>query len=115
MSLATPEDVRNIIDTDLSDSEIQGYLDMAAAEIDLLDEEMSDSRRQLLEARYAAYLIVALRDREKTSLSQESASVSWESSVLDTLQMLVDQIDPSGELVGITRDSDRYVTSTADS
>lgn len=115
MSIATPSDVRDLIDTDLDDSEIQAYIDDAAAENELVNDvsEMDADRQRMIEERYAAFLIRSLRDRAKTDLSQESASVSYDGSSLDELRKLVRRVDPSGELAGPARDTDRNVTSTA--
>lgn len=116
MSVATPGDVRDLIETDLSDEEIQAYLDDAAAENEIVNDvsEQSEEQQRLIEERYAAYLIRAVRERSRSSLSQESASVEFDGVPLDELRRLVARVDPSGELTGITRDSDRHVTSTAE-
>lgn len=116
MSVATPSDVRDLIDTDLSDQEIQAYLDDAATENKIVNDvsEQTEEQKRLIEERYAAYLIRAVRERSRSSLSQESGSVEFDGVPLDELRRLVNRVDPSGELAGISRDSDRYITSTAD-
>lgn len=116
MSIATPTDVKDLISTNLTDDEIQAYLDDAATENGIVNDvsQMDDSQIRLIEERYAAFLIRAVRERAKTDLSQESASVSYDGSSLDELRRLVQRVDPSGELAGPNRDTDRTITSTAE-
>lgn len=114
MSVATPQDVRDLIDTDLSDTEIQAYIDDAAIENELVNDvsEQSTELTRMIEERYAAYLIRAVRERSKSSLSQESASLEYDGVPLEELRRLVARVDPSGELTGITTDSNRTITAT---
>lgn len=115
MATATPADVKDLIDIDLSDSEIQAYIDDAATENGLVNDvsQQSTEQQRLIEERYAAFMIRAVRARAKSSLSQESASVEYDGSSLDELRRMVQRVDPSGELAGPNRDTDRFVTSTA--
>lgn len=116
-STASPDDVKGVIATDLSLSEIQGYLDDAAYEASQANPKYSswDSEdKKQLEKYYAALLIRTLRDKPISSTSRETASVDYEGSTLTTNQLRrkVDSRDPSGELA-YNRDSDRHVTTTS--
>jgi len=117
MSTATPQQVRGVIATDLTDSDIQNYLDdaefEASQEIDNYQSALSTDEREQLEKYYAALLIRTLADKAVASTSRETASVSFEGSSLSVTQLRskVDQRDPSGELA-YQKDTDRYVGST---
>lgn len=115
MAEATPSDVRSAISTDLSDSEIQSYIDDAQFQNEQKNDtgEMTTKHIRQLEKYYAAYLIRAFRDRALSSGSKESTSLDYDGSALSELRNYVDDLDPSGELAGLRRDSDRFVTSTA--
>lgn len=116
MAEATPSDVRAVISTDLSDSEIQSYIDDAQFANEEANDtaEMSTEHIRQLEKYLAAFLIRSFRERAKTDLSQESASVSYDGSALSELRKKIKRLDPSGELAGLRRDSDRFITSTAE-
>jgi hypothetical protein len=117
MSTATPDDVRGVISTDLTDSELQAYLDDAEFEasqaITDYDTALSTEEKTQLEKYYAALLVRTLRDKGIESASRETASVSYEGPALSTseLRSKVDQRDPSGTLAYAT-DTDRYTGST---
>lgn len=117
MSTATPSDVRGVIATDLTDSEIQNYLDDAEYEAGEANTDYSnfdaEDKRQL-EKYYAALLIRTLADKAVQSTSRETASVSYEGNApsISQLRSKVDQRDPSGELA-YHKDTDRYTGSTA--
>jgi DNA polymerase III delta prime subunit len=116
MSTATPDDVRGVIATDLTDSEIQAYLDDAEYDADNAitdyDTALTSTDRTQLEKYYAALLIRQLRDKAIQSTSRETASVSYEGSApsISALQHKVDERDPSGTLA-YNVDSSRYVNS----
>jgi hypothetical protein len=116
MSTASPDDVRGVIATDLSDSEIQSYLDDAEFDakdaITNYDTSLTTDEKTQLEKYYAALLVRELRDKPITSGSRETASVSYEGDALSitALRRKVDARDPSGELAYNT-DSNRYVNS----
>lgn len=114
MSTATPADVRNVIATDLTNSDIQPFLDDASAEIDEeVETDLSTSKETRLEKYYAAYLIRAVRDRSISSASRQSADVDYEGSSLDELRRQVQRLDPSGALARTVRvDTDRHISST---
>lgn len=117
MSTATPTQVRGVIATDLSDSEIQNYLDdaefEASQEIADYGTALTTEEKTQLEKYYAALLIRTLADKGIESTSRETASVTYEGNALSTreLRSKVDQRDPSGELA-YQKDTDRYTGST---
>lgn len=116
MSTATPSDVRGVIATDLSDSDLQNYLDDAEFEASqaIADySEWSTERKTQLEKYYAALLVRTLADKGIESTSRETASVSYEGSALTTseLRSKVDSRDPTGTLAW-NKDTNRYVGST---
>lgn len=123
MATATADDVRledgnaGVIATDLSDAEIEGYIDDAAFEAGqaISDyDEWSTERQRQLEKYYAALLIRTLSDKAISSTSRETASVTYEGGgnlSVDQLRQKVDARDPSNTLAYNT-DTDRYVGST---
>jgi hypothetical protein len=116
MSTATPDDVRGVIATDLSDSDIQSYLDdaefEARAAINDYDTQLTTEEKSQLEKYYGALLIRTLRDKAITSTSRETASVSYEGDTvsLNALRQHVDDRDPSSTLA-YNVDNSRYVNS----
>lgn len=117
MSTATPTDLRGVIATDLSDSDIQNYLDDAEFEasqaIKDYQNELSTEEKTQLEKYYGALLIRTLADKAVQSTSRETASVSYEGDApsISELRSKVDQRDPSGELAH-QKDTNRYIGST---
>ena len=116
MADATVSDVRGVIATDLTDSEITPYINDAAYEagekITDYQTALSTEDRTQLEKYYAALLIRQLRDKSIKSTSRETASVNYESMTIAELKRKVDARDPSGQLA-YNRDTDRYVSSTS--
>jgi len=114
MSTATPSDVRGVISTDLTDSDIQNYLDDAEFEasqsISNYANSLTEAEKTQLEKYLASLLIRTLRDKAISSTSRETASVSYEGMSISELRNAVDQRDPSGTLAYNT-DSSRYVNS----
>lgn len=114
MSTATPDDVRGVIATDLSDSEIQAYLDDAEFEADAAitdyDTTQTTEEKTQLEKYLAALKVREWRDKAISSASRETASVSYEGPTLAALRKAVEKRDPSGTLAYNT-DSSRYVNS----
>jgi len=112
MSTATPPDVRGVIATDLSDSDIQNYLDDVEFEaeqaIDDYQNALSNTEQTQLEKYLAALRIREWADRALKSTSRETASVSYEGMGIEALKKAVDKRDPSGTLAFQT-DQDRYV------
>lgn len=120
MATAQPSDVDlengGVIATDLTDAQIQSYIDDAeyeakAAITDYDDWDAEDKRQ--LEKYYAALLIRTLADKAIDSTSRETASVTYEGSGLSTseLRSKVDSRDPSGTLAW-NKDTGRYIGST---
>lgn len=114
MSDATPDDVRGVIATDLSDPEIQSYLDDAEYEAENAiadyNTALSTEDRTQLEKYFAALKIRLYRDKPISSASRETASVSYEGMTISELKQAVNQRDPSGTLA-YQRDTNRYVNS----
>lgn len=120
MATAQPSDVilsdgsAGVIATDLSDPEVQGYIDDAAYEagraINDYDDWDAEDKRQL-EKYVAATRIRELADKAISSTSRETASVDYEGMSLSALRREVEKRDPSGTLAYQT-DTDRYVGST---
>jgi len=122
MTTATADDVRledgnaGVIATDLSDAEIEGYIDDAAYEASEAISGYADwdteDKKQL--EKYAAALKIRLfADKAIQSTSRETASVSYEGMSTAELRRAVDRRDPSNTLASQT-DTDRYVGSTHD-
>lgn len=115
MSTATPTDVTGVIETDLTTSEIQNYLDDAEfkAQQAIADYStaLTTAEKTQLEKYLAALLIRQFRDRAIQSGSRETASVNYEGMSIAALQREVDARDPSGTLA-YQRDTDRFVSST---
>ena len=111
MSTAQPSDVRGVIATELSDPDIQNYLDDAEFEaeqaIDDYQNALSNTEQTQLEKYVAALRIRQWVDRAIESTSRETASVSYEGMGIEALKKAVDKRDPSGTLAFQT-DTDRY-------
>jgi len=117
---ATADDVRlednnaGVIATELSDSEIAGYLDDSAYEanaaISGYDDWDTEDKKQL-EKYVAALKIRMFADRALNSTSRETASVDYEGMSTQELRRAVDRRDPSNTLASQT-DTNRYVGST---
>lgn len=111
MSTATPQQVNNVIATDLSDSQIQSYLDDVTFEaeqaIDKYQSKLSTEAKEQLEKYLAALRIRQWRDKGISSTSRETASVTYEGMGIEALKKAVDKRDPSGTLAFQT-DTDRY-------
>lgn len=114
MSTATPSDVSGVISTDLTNSEIQSFLDDAEFEAGEAIESYSGwstERKTQLEKYLAALRIRQVNDKGISSASRETGSVTYEGSSLKALREQVNRRDPSNTLATMT-DSDRYVGST---
>lgn len=115
MSTATPSDVDpGVISTDLSNSEIQSYLDDAEFEAgqSIGDyNEWSTERKTQLEKYLAALRIRQVRDKGIHSGTRETGSVTYEGSSIEALQEQVNRRDPSNSLATFSN-TDRYVGST---
>jgi len=120
MATAQASDVRlednnaGVIATELSDDEIDGYIDDVAYEASQAISGYSDwdaeDKRQL--EKYAAALRVRMfADRALNSTSRETASVDYEGMSTQELRRAVDRRDPSNTLASQT-DTNRYVGST---
>lgn len=121
MATAQPDDVDleggGVIATDLTDAQIQSYIDDAAYEAEAAISGYTgwdaEDKRQL-EKYLAALKIRLYADRAIESTSRETASVSYEGMSTAELKRAVDQRDPTGTLA-TQRDTNRYVGSTYES
>jgi len=120
VATATPDDVDleggGVIATDLTDVQIQSYIDDAAYEAaaviaDYEDWDAEDKRQ--LEKYLSALRIRTLSDKAISSTSRETASVSYEGAgmSISELRTQVNRRDPTGTLATNT-DASRYVGST---
>jgi len=120
VATAVPDDVTleggGIIATDLTDAQIQSYIDDAAYEAgaviaDYEDWDAEDKRQ--LEKYLAALKVRTISDKAVSSTSRETASVSYEGGgmSISELRTQVNRRDPTGTLATNT-DATRYVGST---
>lgn len=118
MPTATVADVKEIIDTALSDADINDALDYAQER----NEDVNDVSNQTttttknIERFLAA---VHIRETKEPAILQDSvggSSISYESREIKWLRSQLNEWDPSGTLArkGI-RDTNRHVTSTDES
>jgi len=112
---ASASDVRGVIETDLSDSDINNFIDDAAFDAESAISDYSNTldseERTQLEKYLAALYIRQTKDKAISSTSRETASISYEGPTLAWLKQKVDERDPSGTLAHNV-DSNRYVTRT---
>jgi len=117
---ATADDVRledgnaGVIATELSDKEIDGYLNDAAYEADNAISGYSTwdtEDKTQLEKYLGALKVRMFADRALNSTSRETASVDYEGMSTQELRRAVDRRDPSNTLASQT-DTDRYIGST---
>jgi hypothetical protein len=120
VATAQPSDVileegsAGVIATDLSEAEVQGYIDDAAYEAKSAIsgyEGWEDEDKTQLEKYLAALKVRTFADRAIDSTSRETASVTYEGMSTAEIRRAVDQRDPSGTLA-TQRDTNRYVGST---
>lgn len=99
--LADADDVRDIIDTDLTDSEINVYLDDATFDIDDVTDasEMDNDLRKKLERDMAALQILTLRERDTAEESRESQRLVYDRSRIEYLEKRIKRLDPTGDLL----------------
>lgn len=112
--MATVSDVRDLIDTDLSDSEIQSTLDFTSRDINrsyTSDDFESSAHRDDFEAALTAFRIVSGRDRRPASVSLGNASKSYDQHEVDYLRGLVRRLDPGTafSVGGPRRTTDRHI------
>lgn len=115
MSTATPSNVRGVISTDLSDSDIQNYLDDAQFDNEQANDTSAMSTEQItqIEKYLAALKIAQSKDRPIDQGSKESVSISYGGDTIAWLKTELNKKDPSGSLA-YQRDTDRFVTSTGE-
>jgi len=120
MSTATPGDVDGVINTSLSDSEVQSKLDDAEFEaeqaIDDYQNTLSTSEKRQLEKYLAALRIRSTKEKGITSESRETATFSYEGVMsVNRLRTAVQKRDPSGTLAQVAIENrDRYIGRTGE-
>ena len=115
--VATSDDVRALVDTDLSGTDIQPWLDLTAREIDrsydVSDFEDAEHRTDF-EAALTALRIISGLDRRPNRVSVESSTVSFDTSEVAFLRVLTSRLEPGNAITtsgGVTRDANRHVRS----
>lgn len=117
MSQASPPDVRHVIDTDLSDEDIQHYIDDVNAYIteEGINNDITDSRQERLEKYAAALRIRMIRERAAAESSVGDSSVVYEGLSSSALKAEVSKLDPSGTLAStVIRSDSANVKSTSE-
>ena len=118
MPTAIVTDVRGVIDSSLSDSEITNFLEdaefEAGSEIEDYSNALSVDERTQLEKYLTSLFIRQFKEKGATSKSAGNRSLSYEDTwSVQELRTQVDKRDPSGNLAQIvTKDTDRYIGST---
>lgn len=118
----SPAEVKNEIDTDLSDSDINSILDLVERDIDrtYTSPDFDDDQHRIdFEAVLAALRIAEgnapdAQDRSATEVGSGQTDVVYEESFIASLRQRVRRRDPQssfGYSSAVRRDSDRYVTS----
>lgn len=118
MPTASASDVRGVVDTDLTTSEIDSFLADAQFDNERANDvsAMSTDHIRQLEKHLAALKIRLTKDRSIDSGTGASTRIDFDGSQVDFLRSKVDKLDPSGTLSGgLRRDTDRHITSTSDS
>lgn len=116
-SEATAAEVQALIETDLTTSEIESYLDDAHFDNQQANDtsSMTTAEKAQLEKHLAALKIVQSKDPAVSRESVADASFTYDGSTVQWLRGEVAKRDPSGTLASsVVRDSDRHVTSTVD-
>lgn len=113
MTEALVSDVKGVIDTGLSDSDIQNYIDDAAFDIDHnVSESLTTAHRGQLEKHLAALKIVQSKEPAVGRDSVGDSTMEYDADTVSWLKGQVHDLDPSGQLASnVRRDTDRYVTS----
>jgi len=116
MPTASPSDVRGVIDTSLSDSEISTKLNDAEYRNEKYNDvsALSSADLKQIEKYLAALLIRETKDRPISQGTEGSGQVSFQGMPTRTLRARLDEVDPSGELAAsVIRDDDRHISSTS--
>jgi len=123
MPEASADDVREVINTHLADSDITSELQWAEREIDRAYDETDvtfddTQHRQDFEAVLAALRIAEGKDRRGESVQSGRTSTTYETSEIANLRKRVRRLDPGDEFGHsgrVVRDSGRHVSTTTDS
>lgn len=116
MPTATPSDVRGVIDTGLSDSEINNFLAdaefEAKQEINDYSNKLSTTEKTQLEKYLAAYYVVSSKDRRAEESTVGDSSITYEASTVRWLKSQVADRDPTNKLASNLTDDDRHISTT---
>lgn len=112
--IATTEDVQDILDTSVSDEDIQPILDRVGREVgrEYDAEDFADETHRVdLESAMAALRIVSSFDRRASSVKLGNASKTYDTSLVDYFRGLVRRYDPGDSFStgGSKRDTERHV------
>jgi hypothetical protein len=114
---AAPSDVRELIDTSLSDDEIQTYLDRAQEDNERVNDvdAMDQTQRRRVGELLASIKILSYPERSARQKSIGSASKTYERGQINQLRAELSNWDPSGRLgSSATWDTNRNVTTGGD-
>jgi len=119
MTEATPEDVREVIDTGLDDADIQTYIDRAAEDNERVNKtaQMDSTQLRRIEELLASIKILSYNDRERSKTQQAvgNANKTFEVGKIRQLRAELSNWDPSDQLgTSVVRDSSRNVSTTGD-
>jgi hypothetical protein len=118
MPTATESDVKGVIDTDLSTSEINNYLEDAEfdAEQEIKDyaNKLTSTEKTQLEKYLAALYIVTMKDRRAEKSSVGDSSITYEASTVRAIKSKVQKRDPSNTLASNLINDDRHISTTGD-
>lgn len=115
--VATTDDVRALVETDLTGTQIQPWLELTAREIDRTYDAtdfVDAAHRADFEAALTAYRIISGLDRRPETISHADSRISYgDESEVAFLSSLVKRLDPGSEFSvgGVVRDSDRNAGS----
>jgi hypothetical protein len=109
MARTTASEVKEIIDTDLSDTIVNAYISGATALVDKVledDTEISDDLAEEIERWLAAHMIAATRERQLESASAGSASAKFQGVTGKGLEstlygQMVLSLDPTGRFASL--------------
>jgi hypothetical protein len=109
---ASPDDVRELIATDRSRTELSAVIDRAHEKHAQVNdpESLSETVNKNVESYLAALILAGNRDRAVTSEQLAAVQKSYDGSTVAWLKRELDFWDPSGQLA-FQRETARYVGS----
>ena len=123
MARVTSKDVTDIIDTRLSNSNINIYIDVANRLVtDILgsDTTLSDAQKADIEKFFAAHLIASTKERQASEKEVREASIKYTGNYGEGLKLtsygqMVEMLDTTGKMsdIGKIKSSIEAITSFA--